>query len=116
LLKKIHHFSKRPFIRNVATVAGGTVASHAILIAFSPLITRLYGAAAYGILGVFMFIVVVMGAIAAMTYPVAIVLPKSDAEAAGLARLSIWAFVSGPRPTLNGLPRGGTNIMPIVGA
>ncbi len=90
LHQKILQFSKRPFIRNVATVAGGTAASQAILMAFSPLITRLYGPEAYGIQGVFMSIAGVMGAIAAMTYPVAIVLPKRDADALGLARLSIY--------------------------
>ena len=88
--QRILQFSQRPFVRNVATVASGTAASQVIVMAFSPLITRLYGPEAYGMLGVFMSLVGVLGGVAALTYPVAIVLPKSDADAAGLARVSIY--------------------------
>lgn len=75
-------------------VASGTAASQAIAMAFSPFITRLYGPEAYGIQGVFMSIASVMAIIAAMTYPTAIVLPKSDADALGLARLSIYIGIA----------------------
>lgn len=74
----------------MATVASGAAASQAIVMAFSPLITRLYGPEIYGLQGVFMSIAGVMGSVAAMNYPVAIVLPESDADAEGLARLSIY--------------------------
>src|SRR5512146_3226710 len=57
--------------------------------AFSPIITRLYGPSAYGIQGVFLSIASIMATIAAMTYPIAIVLPKSDVDAAALCRLSL---------------------------
>ncbi len=89
----ILQFRKRSFIRNVAAVASGTAVSQAITIAFSPLITRLYGPAACGVLGVFMSLVGVMGGVAAMTYPAAIVLPKSEADAVGLVRLSIYTSI-----------------------
>lgn len=91
--QKILQLSKRPFIRNVAAVTSGTAASQAIAMAFSPLITRLYGPETYGILGVFMSIAGIMGAIAAMTYPIAIVLPRSDADALGLAHLSMYIAI-----------------------
>ncbi len=90
LRQRILQFSKRPFVRNVITVASGTAASQVIVMAFSPLITRLYGPEAYGVLGVFMSIVGILGGVAALTYPIAIVLPKSDADATGLARVSIY--------------------------
>ena len=60
-----------------------------ITIAFSPVITRLYGPEAFGMLGTFMALVAVVTPIAALTYPVAIVLPKNDSEASGIARLSM---------------------------
>lgn len=88
--QRILQFIRRPFVRNVAMVASGTAVSQVIGMAFSPLITRLYGPEAYGMLGVFMSIVGVLGGVAAMTYPVAIVLPKSDTDAAGLVRVSIY--------------------------
>jgi len=89
----ISEFSKRPFIRNVAAVASGAAASQAITMAFAPLVTRLYGPEAYGIQGVFMSIAGVMGVIAALIYPVAIVLPKHASEAVGLARLSFYTGI-----------------------
>lgn len=91
---RILAFSRRPFVRNVAAVASGTAAAQAIAMAFSPLLTRLYGPEAYGIQGVFVTIAGVLATVAAMSYPIAIVLPKSDAEAMGIARLSITIGVS----------------------
>lgn len=91
--KTIQDFIKRPFIRNVAVVASGTAVSQAISMAFSPIITRLYGPEAYGVQGVFMSVAGIMSIGAALTYPVAIVLPKSDADALGLVQLSLYIGV-----------------------
>ena len=70
-------------------MAGGTAASQVILMLFSPLTTRLYGPEAYGMQGVFFSIVALTSTVAALSYPSAIALPRSDAEAWALARLSI---------------------------
>jgi O-antigen/teichoic acid export membrane protein len=86
---KLLSFTERPFVRNVAAVAGGTATAQVIAILFSPLITRLYGPEAYGIQGVLMSIVAVGSSFAALSYPLAIVLPKSDRVAHGLVILSI---------------------------
>ncbi|AJQ95469.1 membrane protein involved in the export of O-antigen and teichoic acid [Gynuella sunshinyii YC6258] len=56
--------------------------------AFSPVITRLYGPEAFGMLGTFMAILTIVMPVAALAYPIAIVLPESDADAKGLARFS----------------------------
>jgi O-antigen/teichoic acid export membrane protein len=93
-LNRLSQFGKRPFVRSVAIVAAGTAASQAIAMAFSPLITRLYGPETYGIQGIFMSVAGVMAIIAAMTYPMAIVLPKSDVEAFGLVRLSVFVGIT----------------------
>jgi len=45
---------KSKFLRSVAVVAFGTAGAQAITMAFSPVITRLYGPEAFGLLGVFM--------------------------------------------------------------
>ncbi len=81
---------KSRFVRNVAVVASGTAGAQAIVIAFSPIITRLYGPEAFGILGTFMAIVAVITPIAALSYPIAIVLPKEESDARGIARLSAY--------------------------
>ncbi|WP_291320080.1 oligosaccharide flippase family protein, partial [Desulfonatronospira sp.] len=49
-----------------------------------------YGPEAFGILGTFMAIVAVITPIAALSYPIAIVLPKEDSDAKGIARLSAY--------------------------
>lgn len=76
-------------MRNVAIVATGTAGAQAITMAFAPFITRIYGPEAFGLLGTFIAILAVLTPIAALTYPIAIVLPKSDADAKKIARLSI---------------------------
>ena len=74
-------------------VASGTAGAQAIVIAFSPIITRLYGPEAFGILGTFMAIVAVITPIAALSCPIAIVLPREDSDARGIARLSAYIAV-----------------------
>jgi len=77
------------FARNVAVVASGTAGAQAITMAFAPLITRIYGPEAFGLLGTFMAIVAVAVPVAALAYPIAIVLPREDRDALGLVRLSV---------------------------
>ncbi len=87
--ERIFRIIQKPFIRNVFVVATGTAAAQIITVGFSPLITRLYGPEAFGIQGVFMSIVTIVSPIAALAYPIAIVLPESDDDAKGLMRLSL---------------------------
>lgn len=89
LAQRIVTFGGRPLIRNVMMVASGTAVAQAITMGFSPIITRMYGPEAYGSMGVFMSIAGVASAVAALSYPIAIVLPKDDTEALGLMRLSV---------------------------
>lgn len=81
------------FVKNVVTVASGTVVSQAITMAVTPLITRQYSPNDFGALGVFLSISGIMGSVAGLTYPVAIVVPEKDVDALGLAHLSIYVGV-----------------------
>ena len=89
LIQRVKALTQSRFVRNVAIVATGTAGAQAITMAFAPIITRLYGPEAFGLLGIFMAILAVLTPMAALTYPIAIVLPKEDAEAKGLAKLSM---------------------------
>ncbi|GIO19648.1 polysaccharide biosynthesis protein [Oceanobacillus oncorhynchi subsp. incaldanensis] len=80
---------KSNFIRNVAIMATGTAGAQAITILLSPIITRLYGPEAFGILGTFTALTRILMPIAALTFPIAIVLPRSDIEARALIKLSL---------------------------
>lgn len=91
---KLLHLRKSKFTRNVAVVAGGTAGAQAIAMASTPVITRLYGPEALGFLGTFTAIVSVVAPCAALTYPIAIGLPKSDGDAKGLMRLSFYLSVA----------------------
>lgn len=90
---KIAKLSKQPFIRNVIIMVTGTAAAQVITMLVSPIITRLYGPENYGVMGTFMAIIGLFTPIAALTYPTAIVLPKSDREAKGLVKLSIYITI-----------------------
>lgn len=90
LKNEISNISSSKFIRSVVTVASGAALAQLISIIFSPMITRIYGPEAFGILGVFTSILSILSPVAALTYPTAIVLPKHDSEAKGLVNLSFY--------------------------
>lgn len=77
------------FIRNVMVVATGTAAAQAISMVFYPFITRLYGPEAFGLLGGYLAIVSILTPMVALTYPLAIVLPRKESEAIHLVQLSL---------------------------
>jgi O-antigen/teichoic acid export membrane protein len=77
-----------PFMRSVTVLISGTAAAQLVTIAFSPLITRLYGPEVFGTVGIFLAAVAFLTPIANLAYAYAIVLPSSDDEARALFRLS----------------------------
>ena len=85
---------KSTFVRNVLTIVSGAAVAQIITIAFAPIITRIYGPEAFGVFGVFMSIVGIFTPIVALTYPVAIVLPKEDEDAKALVRISIYVAIT----------------------
>lgn len=76
------------FVRNVMMIVTGTAGAQIIAMAFMPFITRIYGPEAFGLLGTFISVATILMPMAALTYPIAIVLPKHDADAMKLAKLS----------------------------
>ncbi len=107
---------KSKFARNVAIVAGGTAAAQAITVAFGPIITRLYGPEAFGLLGVFTSLVAILTPVAALAYPIAIVLPKEDADAVGLARLSFYVALAVSAVVAVALMVGGEWLLALLGS
>lgn len=81
---------KSPFVKNVFIMATGTAGAQVVAMALSPIITRLYGPEAYGILGTFTALTQIIIPVAALTYPIAIVLPKSNKNAKSLMKLSMY--------------------------
>lgn len=90
-MKKIRFMkSKNKFVNNVLLLASGTAGAQMIVMLASPIITRLYGAEAFGILGTFNAMANILIPVAALTYPIAIVLPKKDEDAKSIIQLSIF--------------------------
>ena len=84
-----HGSLRSKLLRNIVTVVSCTAGAQAITLAFMPVITRIYGPEAYGVLGTFLSVTMMLIPVAALTYPIAIVLPKRDGDARGLVRLAL---------------------------
>jgi O-antigen/teichoic acid export membrane protein len=102
-------------LRNIMTVVTGTAGAQALTMLFMPIITRLYGPEAYGVLGVFMGATLMLIPIAALTYPTAIVLPKRDADARAIVRLSLLLAVVVASLVAIALYFGGTAAVEFMG-
>jgi lipopolysaccharide exporter len=81
------------FTRDVLTLVKGTTISLIITIFASPIITRLYGPEAFGLVALFISITGIIGVVACLRYEAAIVLPKSDVEAANVLGLCILIVI-----------------------
>lgn len=77
------------FASDVVTLASGTMIAQIIAIATSPIITRIYGAEAYGVAALVLSIAATIAVIACLRYEYSILLPRSDEEAANLLALSL---------------------------
>lgn len=86
---RILNITKKPFIKNVIILSSGTAVAQIIGMLLSPIITRIYGPEAYGLMGTFSAIISIITPIAALTFPIAIVLPKREENAKGLIKLSL---------------------------
>ncbi len=75
------------FLRNVLTVMTGTVIAQAIPMVISPLLTRLYIPADYGLYGTFMLAAYFVSALASGRYEFAIMMPDSDDDAKNVVAL-----------------------------
>ena len=77
------------FARNVASIGLGIAAGQAISLLFTPLLTRLYGPEAFGVLGAYTAVVNIITPLATLGYANAVVIPTDDDRALAVARLSM---------------------------
>jgi O-antigen/teichoic acid export membrane protein len=80
---------KAGFARNVAALAGGTLAGQVLLVASSPLLTRLYTPADFGAFGLYASALSVLMVATALRYDLAIPVAADDRKATSLFVLSI---------------------------
>ncbi|NEP01160.1 MAG: oligosaccharide flippase family protein [Symploca sp. SIO2E9] len=77
------------FAQNVAVIAGGTLLGQGLVVLASPIITRLYTPADFGVLAVYTSILSILTVAASMRYELAIPLPRKEEDAANLLVLSL---------------------------
>ena len=73
----------------MAVLAGGTALGQAVVIATSPILTRLYLPEDFGVLGVYISLLGVLGVLVTFRYALAIPLPERDEDAAALVVLCL---------------------------
>lgn len=78
-----------PIVQNIAILGSGTALAQAVNIAATPLLAALYGPDSFGVMAIFMGLVLVAGSMASLTYDSAIVLSRECDEAEALIALSI---------------------------
>ncbi len=77
------------FLRNIRTLVTGTLFSQLLLIAVSPVLTRIYAPEDFGKLAVFSGITTILTVFATMRYHYALVMAEDEEEAATLADLCL---------------------------
>lgn len=77
------------FLRNVLAVASGTALAQLAAVLFSPLITRIYSPEVFGLQGIFLSLISLLGPMVALRYPMAIITADSDEEALKMGRLAL---------------------------
>lgn len=88
---------KEGFLKNVSLLAGSTAIGQALLIAVSPILTRLYTADDFGILAIYGSLLSISAVAVALRYDIAIPLPKRTDHAVNLLVLALGGvlFMSG---------------------
>lgn len=84
---------KSSFAKSVSVLAGGTAAGQFIVVAASPILTRLYSPEDFGLLAVYGGILGILGVVASLRYELAIPLPEYDRKAASVAVLCLVVVV-----------------------
>ncbi|MBU0698529.1 MAG: oligosaccharide flippase family protein [Proteobacteria bacterium] len=77
------------FSGNILKLVTGTTLAQALGILISPIVTRLFAPEAYGVAALFSSITAIIGVIVCLRYELAIMLPKTDEEAANVLAVSL---------------------------
>ncbi|MCX6256295.1 MAG: oligosaccharide flippase family protein [Bacteroidia bacterium] len=91
---KTGRYFKTEFSKNVLTLLSGTAIAQAIPILISPVISRMYSPAEYGVYTAFFNILMIFGILANARYELAIVLPEKDEDAINLVAVGVFLSIS----------------------
>ena len=82
------------FVRRLTTLSGGFVLGQLLILASSPILTRLFTPAEFGVYAVFTALTGIFGNVLSMRYELAVPIAKSDRDAAALAALAVFSVVA----------------------
>ncbi|MCJ7523770.1 MAG: oligosaccharide flippase family protein [Candidatus Aminicenantes bacterium] len=85
---------KGSFRANLITLMTGTAIAQMIMVAISPVLTRLFAPEAFGALGVYLSLLAISGAVVTLRYDQALMLPKNSEVAAALFWSSILSVAA----------------------
>ena len=88
-MQLVNKIFKQEFVKNVFTLVTGTSISQLIPFLVTPLLTRIFYAEDFGVLALYMSLLMLFSVISTGRYEMAIMLPESDKEACNLSVLSI---------------------------
>ena len=88
MIKKI--IPKTEFSKNVANVVGGTLLAQLITIGLSPIISRLFSPADFGLYSIFLNIALTTSIASTFRYELAVMLPQKEEEAINVVSLSLF--------------------------
>ena len=86
---RLRSLASQRFVKSVGLLAGGTVLGNAILVLVLPILTRLYGPDAFGMLGVYMSLLDVLAVAACLRLDLATPLPTADEDGMSLLALGV---------------------------
>lgn len=81
------------YLLQIITLMSGTLMAQAIMLAFIPLLTRLYTPSEFGLYSLFFALSSMLGMVSSLKYEQAIMLPKSNRDAQALVFLSIFITI-----------------------
>lgn len=81
------------FARNVSVLVGGTAAAQIVSLLAAPVLTRIYGTEAFGMLAVYVALISMISVVASLKYELAIPLPESERQVVALTVLSLGIVV-----------------------
>ncbi|WP_425860668.1 lipopolysaccharide biosynthesis protein [Arthrobacter sp. TWP1-1] len=83
---RVARWRRSEFLRHILTLLSGTAAAQLLMLALTPVLSRLYSPEAYGLFSLYASLVATVTVVAALRYDMAIMLPKHDADAKVLKR------------------------------
>ena len=93
MITKLKNIFQSQFVRSVSVLAGATAIGQAVMLLALPFLTRLYTPEEFGLQGIIIALLGILGSVASFRYQVAIPLPKTDIMAVNLMAVAFIAVM-----------------------